>query len=164
LPSRQLSRHDFGVGPKPHRLAHGNFETLGSEQLLAEDSNAEIGLWHQAKQSASWLLANRVEAAVALLTEYFGAALDSDQLCHKSQTKYKNEVLNQALQRLGRKALPLLEPCFATDQAELQMADTDIPGISAKLRQLFGFERITPLRSPKSRTCCSFALRFRLSC
>jgi hypothetical protein len=37
---------------------------------------------------------------------YFAAALDSGQLHRKSQTKFKAEVLNQALKRLGRKALP----------------------------------------------------------
>jgi len=142
----------FEIGTKLHELDPARFETtmvqLTSKQLLAEDSNAEIGLWQQAKQSASWLLANRGEAAVALLTKYFAAALDSDQWRRKSQTEYKNEVLNQAVQRLGRSALPLLEACFATDQAEVQLnalqlwsgikADTDIPGIAAKLRQLFG--------------------------
>jgi hypothetical protein len=139
----------FEIGTKLHELDPARFESamvqLTSKQLLAEDSNAEIGLWQQAKQSACWLLANRGEAAVALLTKYFAAALDSDQWRRKSQTEYKNEVLNQAVQRLGRKALPLLEACFATDQAEVQLnalqlwsgikADSDIPGIAAKLRE-----------------------------
>lgn len=142
----------FEIGAKLHELDPARFESamvqLTSKQLLAEDTNAEIGLWQQAKQSASWLLANRGEAAVAQLTKYFAAALDSDQWRRKNQSEYKNEVLNQAVQKLGRKALPLLEACFATDQADVQLnalqlwsgikADTDIPGIAAKLRQLFG--------------------------
>ena len=142
----------FEIGAKLHELDPARFESamvqLTSKQLLAEDTNAEIGLWQQAKQSASWLLANRGEAAVAQLTKYFAAALDLDEWRRKNQSEYKNEVLTQAVQKLGRKALPLLEACFATDQADVQLnalqlwsgikADTDIPGIAAKLRQLFG--------------------------
>ncbi len=142
----------FEIGTKLHELDPARFESamvqLTSKQLLTEDSVAGSGPWQQAKHSASWLLANRGEAAVALVTQYFAAGLDPNQCCRKNQTEYKNEVLNQAVQGLGRKALPLLEACFATDQAEVQLnalqlwsgikADTDIPGIAAKLRQLFG--------------------------
>jgi hypothetical protein len=135
-----------------HELDPARFESamvqLTSKQLLGKDTRAEIRLWQQARDSASWLLANQGEAAVPLLAKYFAAALDAEQWRRKNQSEHKNEVLNQAVQKLGRGALPLLEACFATDQPEVQlntlqiwsgiMADTDIPGIAAKLRQLFG--------------------------
>lgn len=142
----------FEIGSKLHEVDPARFESamvqLTLKKLLGEDTSAEIRLWQQAKQSASWLLANRGESAVPLLPKYFAAPLDSDQWRRKNQSEYKNEVLNQAVQKFGRKALPLLEACFATDQAEVQLnalqlwsgikAETDIPGIAAKLRQLFG--------------------------
>jgi len=120
---------------------------LTSTQLLGEDTSAEIRLWQQARDSATWLLAKRGEAALPALTKYFAAPLDSDQWHRKNQGEYKNEVLNQAVQKLRRGALPLLEACFATEQPEVQLnalqlwagvkSDTDVPGIAAKLRQLF---------------------------
>jgi hypothetical protein len=144
----------FEIGSKLHELDPARFESamveLTSRQLLVEDSMAGIRVWQQAKQAACWLLANLGEAAVALLEKYFAAPLDGNQWHRRGQTDYKNEVLLQAVQKLGRGALPLLEACFATDQAEVQLnalqlwsgikADADIPGIAAKLRQLFGLK------------------------
>ncbi len=141
----------FTIGSKLYELNPVRFGTamveLTSKQLLVEDTHSKLNLWQQAKQSASWLAANRGESALALLTKYFSAALASGQWERKSQNEYKNEVLHEAVQRLGRGALPLLEACFATDQPEVQLAalqlwsgiksDADVQSMAGKLRHLF---------------------------
>jgi hypothetical protein len=141
----------FELGAKLHEIKPARFEAamekLTAGQLLAKDTHAEVRLWNQAQQSAAWLVANRGLAVLPILKQYFSAALESGSWHRKSQSEYKNEVLDLAVQKLGREALPLLEACFATDQPEVQLralqlwanlkvvADTET--IAAKLHQLF---------------------------
>lgn len=141
----------FELGAKLHEIAPARFEAamekLTAEQLLAKDTNAEIRLWKQAQQSAAWLVANRGVSALSFLEEYFSAPLDSNAWHRKSQEEYKKEVLDLAVHKLGREALPLLEACFTTDQPEVQIRALqlwsgikvagDKETIVAKLRQLF---------------------------
>jgi len=141
----------FEVGAKLHELNSARFgpamEKLATSQLLANDTHAGKKLWGEAKESAEWLVMNRGVAALPHLREYFAAPLGPGDWHRKSQGENKGEVLAQAVQKLGREALPLLEACFAVNQPEVQLkalqlwagikVDADLAGITAKLRQLF---------------------------
>jgi hypothetical protein len=141
----------FEIGSKLHELEPARFgdamEELASKQLLAKDTSANIRLWQQAKLSASWLAANRIQKALPLLSQYFAAALGGSQWNQRAQGEYKSEVLAEAVQKLGREALPLLEACFATDQPEVQLkalqlwsgikTAADKENVTGKMRQLF---------------------------
>lgn len=139
------------VGAKLHELQPERFgtamEKLTTEQLLANDTQAGIKLWSQAKESGLWLVRHRGKTAQPLLREFFAAELAPDNWHRKTQGEHKDEVLELAVQKLGREALPLLEACFATDQPEVQLkalelwagirVDTDTESIAPKLRRLF---------------------------
>ncbi len=141
----------FEIGSKLHELDPARFDEamgkLATEQLLAKDTQAEVELWTQAQQSAAWLLAKRGQSALPKLKEYFAAALGSGDWHRKNQSEYKNQILDAAVQKLGRDALPLLDACFVTEQPDVQLralqlwsgfrtaGDTD--SIARKLRQIF---------------------------
>ncbi len=141
----------YEVGAKLYELNPERFggamEKLTTDQLLAKDTHAEMRLWAQAKQSALWLVVNRGTAALPLLREYFAAQLAPEDWHRKNQGGYKSEVLDQAVQKLRREALPLLEACFAVNQPEVHLkalqlwdsikVDADTESIAPKLRQLF---------------------------
>jgi len=141
----------YEVGAKLYELNPGRFgaamEKLTTDQLLTKDTQAEMRLWGQAKQSALWLVMNRGTAALPLLLEYFAAQLAPEDWHRKNQGGYKGEVLDLAVQKLRREALPLLEACFDVNQPEVQLkalqlwgtlkVDADKETIALKLRQLF---------------------------
>jgi hypothetical protein len=136
----------FCIGSALYRIDPARFmpvmEKLTVGQLLAEDTLAKRRLWHQAKEAACWLLINRASIAEPHLVRYLAAPIDSS-----GQEELKIEVIEQAVSKLGRMALPLLQACFNTNQPEVQLkalqlwttikTDADIPGIASKLRLLF---------------------------
>jgi Domain of unknown function (DUF4132) len=141
----------FAVGAKLHEVKPARFEAamekLTVGQLLIVDTVAEIRLWNQAQESASWLVIRRGLAALPPLKEYFSAEVDTAAGLQNAQSEYKKQVLDRAVQKFGREALPLLEACFATDQPEVQLralqlwsslkAADDTKTLAAKLHQLF---------------------------
>jgi hypothetical protein len=141
----------FQIGAKLYEVELARFDApmreLATEQLLGKDTDSKVRLWDQAQRSASWLVLNHGLEMVPLLSEYFAAALSKSEGERRGQGEYKNEVLEQAVQKLGREALPLLEACFATEQPEVQLkalqlwsgikTATDMESIAKKLVQLF---------------------------
>lgn len=141
----------FEIGSKLYQLDPARFgpamERLVKDQLLGKDTDAERDLWQQAQFAATWLVNHRGKAAEDDLKKYFSAALTGSDWHRKGQSDYKKEVLDAAVQRLGRDALPLLEACFETDQPEVQlralqlwsgvMKPADTANLGGKLRQAF---------------------------
>jgi hypothetical protein len=141
----------FELGTRLYELAPARFgaliDRLATQVILGDGNGGKPGLWYAAREAAAWVVEHRGTAGVPLLTKYFSAALADDEWHRKGQGDYKNEVLDLAVQKLGRDALPLLEACFATDQPEVQLralqlwagvkvAD-DTANLAARFRQLF---------------------------
>jgi hypothetical protein len=143
----------FELGEKLCQVEPGRFglimEKFANDQLLDQMTRPEE-TWLESKQAALWLVANRGKQSLATLEKYFAAALNKNKWQQKNQAEQKKEVLDAAVQKLGRDALLLLEACFATEQPEVQLralhhwSGLRVPGdtesIANKLRQLFACE------------------------
>lgn len=117
--------HTFAIGRvlcrhQPERFAERQTE-LARERLLAIDTNGRRTLWNQSRDAGVWLAEHHGVAAVPDLVPFFAAALDTDDWTRKHQVEHKVEVLNQAFARMGGEVLPLVDACFATDQADVQI-------------------------------------------
>jgi Domain of unknown function (DUF4132) len=142
----QLGEKLCAVDPARFGLVMENF---AKDQLLAHTTTPQK-IWRESQQAALWLVANRGKQSLAILEKYFAAALTKEKWHHKNQAEQKKEVLDAAVQKLGRDALALLEACFATEQPEVQLralhhwSGHRVPGdtesVANKLRQLFASE------------------------
>ena len=93
----------FEIGVQLYEIDPARFgpamEKLTSTQLIGDDTGAKRKGWVQAKESGLWLVANRGKTALPLLIEYFSLALEGNQA---RKSEFKNEVLDLAVQKLGR--------------------------------------------------------------
>jgi len=124
-------------------------ERFATDQISANASKPEK-IWSEAHQAALWLVANHGNPSLPILERYFSTPLAKEKWPQKNQTEQKKEVLDAAIEKLGREALPLLEACFATEQGEVQLralhhwsglrvaADTE--NLADKLRKAFASE------------------------
>jgi hypothetical protein len=146
----------FQLGEKLFEIDPARFgpmlEKLANDKLLVNPTKSVgnwVWNWLEAQQAALWLLANRGKQFLATLEKYFAVAL-SKHWHHKNEAEQKKEVLDAAVQKLGRDVLPLLEASFATEQPEVQLRALhhwstlrvagDTEGLAKKLRQLFASE------------------------
>lgn len=144
----------FEIGKRLYSAAPERFvsamDKLTARQLLALDTYAELKLWQQSRMAGGWLAEHRARAQFPLLKQYFAEPLSDSHWHVRTQGEYKNEVLDIAMQSLGRDVVPLLQACFATPQPEVQLkalklwagikVPEDTAALANNLRLLFSGE------------------------
>lgn len=96
-------------------------ETLAREAMNAVEPNSLGPIWENAKTAALWLVENRAPTAMATLTKYMVTLPSREHWRGHFIGNAKNSVLDLAVQKLNRDAIPLLDATYETEQPFVQL-------------------------------------------